>query len=269
MINFSFQKPTSITDAVTALSKSEDGLFLAGGQTLIPVLKQRLAMPCDIIDLGDINDLKGIVAKKHSVLIGATTTHSEVEASPVVREHIPALAELAGHIGDPHVRNLGTLGGSLANNDPSADYPAAVLGLGATIHTNQRSISSDEFFVGLFQTALDPGEMIVRVEFPIPEKSGYAKFPNPASRYAIVGVFVSSFSGSVRVSVTGAESCVFRQVSFEEALAEHFAIDALTDFAVPSDRFNSDLHASAEYRAQLVRVMACRAIIMIDEEKKQ
>ena len=260
MINFSYKRPTSIINATKTFSESEDGLFLAGGQTLLPVLKQGLAMPSDIIDLGDLQELKGIEEKNKSIIIGAMTTHAQVKNSPLIQKKIPTLANLAGFIGDPHVRNLGTLGGALANNDPSADYTAAALGLGAIIYTDKRSIKSDEFFIGLFETALDPDEIIVKVEFPIPDKSGYAKFPNPASRYAIVGVYIAKLKKEVRVAITGASSSVYRSKELEAALTNNFSVSAINNINISSADLNSDIHASEDYRAHLIKVMAQKAV---------
>ena len=260
MYEFNFNRPESIADALAAITDADDGQFMAGGQTMIPVLKQRLAMPSDVVELAKIDDLRGITVNGGSVTIGAMTPHALVHKSIDVAGAIPALADLAGMIGDPHVRNRGTIGGSVANNDPAADYPAAVLGLGATVVTDRREISGDDFFVGLFETALAEGELITAVRFPVPDKAAYMKFPNPASRYAIVGVFVSQAGGEVRVAVTGAGPCVFRAEKMETALAADFSADAVGDIPVLSDDFNNDIHASAEYRAHLVTVMAKRAV---------
>ena len=238
---------------------AEDGTFLAGGHTLIPTLKQRLAMPSDVVDLAGL-DMTGISVSGGAVTIGAGATHASVAASGDVRGAIPALADLAGHIGDPHVRARGTIGGSVANNDPAADYPAALVGLSATVTTNEREISADDFFTGMFETALEEGELITAVTFPGADRAAYIKFPNPASRYAIVGVFVAQASGGVRVAVTGAGPCVFRVPEMEAALASDFASDAIKDIAIEDDDLNSDIHASAEYRAHLVNVMARRAV---------
>jgi len=220
----------------------------------------RLAQPSDLIDLGGLEELHGIRALGGRIEIGATTTHAEVAASADVRKAIPALAQLAGLIGDRQVRNRGTIGGSLANSDPAADYPAAVLGLNASVHTNQREIAADNFFTGLFETALKDGEIITKVSFPLPEKAGYAKFPNPASRYAIVGVMVAHTGSSVRVAVTGAGETVFRVSAMERALAADFSAAALDRVTVASTEMNADIHASADYRAHLVNVMARRAV---------
>ena len=260
MYNFAYHRPASLADAVQALKSAEDGRLLAGGMTLIPTLKQRLAAPSDLIDLGAIAELKGIKEDGDAILVGALTPHAEVAGSEIVRRTIPALAALAEGIGDPQVRNRGTIGGSIANNDPAADYPAAVLGLDATVRTDRREIRADDFFKGLFETALEPDEIITAVVFPKPEKAGYAKFANPASRYAMVGVMVARTGGSVRVAVTGAGPGVFRVPEMEAALASNFSPDAVKNIKVPADGLNSDMHGSAEYRAHLVSVMAARAV---------
>jgi aerobic carbon-monoxide dehydrogenase medium subunit len=260
MYAFEYHRPTSVADAVSLLKGAGDGVLLAGGMTLIPTLKQRLASPSDVVDLAKIEDLKGIRQAGDSVVIGAMVTHDEVASSEVVKSVIPALAELAEMIGDPQVRARGTIGGSIANNDPAADYPAAVVGLNATIHTNQRQIAGDDFFTGMFETALAEGELVTSVSFPKPEKANYEKFRNPASRYAIVGVMVARTGGGVRVAVTGAAPCVFRAGDMESALAGNFAAGALDGVTVKPDGLNSDIHASAAYRAHLVKVMAKRAV---------
>ncbi|HZS85043.1 MAG TPA: xanthine dehydrogenase family protein subunit M [Stellaceae bacterium] len=260
MYDFSYHKPSSLAEAAKALGSAEDGKLMAGGMTLIPTLKQRLARPSDVIDLGGIVELKGIRRAGNALVIGAMARHAEVAHSDVVRSAIPALAELAEGIGDPQVRNRGTIGGSIANADPAADYPAAVVGLGATVETNKRKIAADDFFKGLFETALEDGEIVTAVSFPIPEKAAYMKFPNPASRYAIVGAFVAKTGGGVRVAVTGAGPSVFRVAAMEQALAKSFTPDAIKDIKVAADGLNADIHASAEYRAHLVTVMARRAV---------
>ena len=260
MYNFVYQKASSVDDAKKKLQAAEEGKYMSGGMTLLPTLKQRLAKPSHVIDLGGLNDLAGIEVTKDSVTIKAMTRHAVVAASPEVKKAIPALAKLAGGIGDPMVRNRGTIGGSLANNDPAADYPAAVMGLGATIHTDKRTIPADSFFKGLFETALEAGEMITKVVFPIPDKAGYMKFPNPASRYCVVGVMVSQKGNAVRVGVTGAGACAFRVKAMEDALAKSFAPESVANIAIPDKDLNSDIHASAEYRAHLVTVMAKRAV---------
>jgi aerobic carbon-monoxide dehydrogenase medium subunit len=260
MYAFEYHRPASVADAVSLLKGAGDGVLLAGGMTLIPTLKQRLASPSDVVDLAKINELKGIRQAGDSVVIGAMVTHDEVANSQAVKSVIPALAELAEMIGDPQVRARGTIGGSIANNDPAADYPAAVVGLNATVHTNKRQIAGEDFFTGMFETALAEDELVTSVSFPKPEKANYAKFRNPASRYAIVGVMVARTGGGVRVAVTGAAPCVFRASDMESALAGNFAAAALDGVTVKPDGLNSDIHASAEYRAHLVKVMAKRAV---------
>jgi carbon-monoxide dehydrogenase medium subunit len=260
MYEFKYQRPTSLDAATKSIATAEDGKYLAGGMTLIPTMKQRLAQPSDLIDLGAITELSGIRREGNELVIGATTTHAQVAASGEVRNAIPALADLANHIGDPAVRARGTIGGSIANADPAADYPAAVVGLNATVQTNVRSIAADDFFTGLFETALDDDELVTAVRFPIPTRAAYAKFPNPASRYAVVGVLVSETSGTTRVAVTGAGSSVFRVTEMEKALAANFSPQAVEGISVPANGLNSDIHASDEYRAHLVTVMAKRAV---------
>jgi len=233
---------------------------MSGGMTLLPTLKMRLARPSDVVDLAGISDLAGIEVTCDSVTIKAMTPHAVVAASPEVRKAIPALAKLAGGIGDPMVRNRGTIGGSIANSDPAADYPASVVGLGATIHTDRRTIAADDFFLDLFETALEEGEMITKVVFPIPDKAGYMKFPNPASRYCIVGVMVSQKGSDIRVGVTGAGACAFRVKAMEEALSTNFAPEAVAEIKIPDGDLNGDIHASSEYRAHLVTIMAKRAV---------
>jgi len=260
MYDFSYQKPASVDDAVKLLAADPEAKALAGGMTYIPVLKQRLAKPTVIVDLAKVG-LTGIKVGANSVTIGAMTTHATVTKSAELNAKIPGLAALAGMIGDEAVRHRGTIGGSIANNDPAADYPAAALALGATIKTNKRSIKADDFFTGMFSTALEQDELITAVEFPVPEKAGYEKFRNPASRYAIVGVFVAKFPSGVRVAVTGAgQGGVFRQTAMEQALSANFAPEAVAGIATPPDGLNGDIHASAEYRAHLVGVIAKRAV---------
>jgi carbon-monoxide dehydrogenase medium subunit len=260
MYAFDYHRPATLKEAASLLRKNADARALSGGQSLIPALKLRLASPPALIDLGALEDLRGIKLEAAVLSIGATTTHSEVAASREVMMGIPALARLAAGIGDRQVRNLGTLGGALAYNDPAADYPAAVLGLGATVHTNKREIAADKFFTGLQETALKPAEIITRVTFPLPKRAAYVKFRNPASRFAIVGVFVSEGAGSVRVAVTGAASCVFRAKDMEKRLSEKFAPEAIAKVRVEPDKLNSDLHASADYRSHLITVIARRAV---------
>ncbi len=259
MYDFAYHKPSSVADAVKLLGDSE-AKALAGGQTFIPVLKQRLNKPSAVVDLAGLG-LSGITVSATTVTIGASTTHVTVANSADVRKAIPGLADLAGWIGDVAVRYRGTIGGSLANNDPAACYPSAALALGATIKTNKRDIAADDFFQGMFTTALEPGEIIVSVSFPIPQKSAYQKFRNPASRYAMVGVFVAKTAAGVRVAVTGAgQGGVFRHTAFEKALSANFSPSALDGVATPADGLNSDIHGSAAYRAHLVGVMAKRAV---------
>lgn len=260
MYAFDIKTPKSVDDAKTNFEGADDGQFLAGGQTLIPVLKQRLAMPSDLIALDGVDALSGIEATGDAIVIKAMTHHAAVAASEDVAKAIPALAKLAGGIGDPHVRNRGTIGGSIANNDPAADYPAAVLGLGATVVTDRREIDADQFFTGMFETALDEGELITAIRFPIPEAAGYVKFPNPATRYALVGVMVAKTGNTVRVAVTGAGSHVFRVAEMEQALTASFTPDAIKDGLVATDDLNNDIHASREYRAHLIGVIARRAV---------
>lgn len=260
MYQFTYHRPASLADAEKLFTGADDPKFLGGGQTLIPTLKQRLASPSDVIDLAAIRELSGIVAAGGAVAIGAATRHADVAASAEVRKAIPALADLAGWIGDPLVRHRGTIGGSIANADPSADYPAAVVALNATIHTTKRAIAADAFFTGMFETALQPGEIVTKIVFPVAEKAGYEKFRNPASRYAIVGVFVARTASGVRVAVTGAAPSVFRQTEMETALANSFTPEAIAGIKVSADGLNADLHATAEYRAHLVTVMARRAV---------
>jgi carbon-monoxide dehydrogenase medium subunit len=260
MYEFEYHQPKSLEEAAKLFADADDPQYMAGGQTIIPVMRQRLAMPSDIIDIGQIAELSGISVDADTLIIGAMTRHSEVAGSDEVRKSIPALADLANHIGDPAVRNRGTLGGSIANNDPAADYPAALVALGATIHTASREIAADDFFTAMFETALDEGEMILKVSFPIPQSAAYEKFPNPASRYATAGVFVARTADNVRVAVTGACPCVYRADDFEKALNSDFSASALEKITVSADGLNSDLHASAEYRANLVGVLARRAV---------
>jgi aerobic carbon-monoxide dehydrogenase medium subunit len=260
MYAFTYHRPTSLAEAAAQLA-ADDAKALAGGQTLLPTMKQRLASPSALVDLGRIAELSGVSREGARIVVGAMTRHADVAASPAVQQAIPALAALAAHIGDPQVRNRGTLGGSLANNDPAADYPAAVLALGATIVTNKREIAADAFFKGLFETALAAGEIITKVRFPIPENAAYVKFPNPASRFALVGVFVAKSGNGVRVAVTGAgEAGVFRAAALEAALAANFTAGALNGVTVPTAGLNSDLHADPAYRAHLIVVLARRAV---------
>ena len=259
MENFTYHRPATAADAAAAMKAAKDGKYLSGGQTLIPTMKQGLASPSDIVDLGGLKNSG--VSVGATVVIKAGTTHAEVAGDAGLKKAIPGLAALAGGIGDPHVRHKGTIGGSVANNDPAADYPAACLGLGATIHTASRKIAAGDFFTGMFSTALEDGELVTGIEFPIPKKCGYAKFPNPASLYAMVGVFVAQLAdGSARVAVTGAGPGVFRVPEMEAALSKNFSSAALNGVAVAAKGLNSDIHASADYRAHLITVMAKRAV---------
>ena len=260
MQDFEFQRPDNVTAAVGALRRAKDGKYLGGGQSLIPVMKLGLAAPSALVSIASLGELAGIRREGKDLVVGAGATHAEVAESKEVRGAIPALAELAGHIGDAQVRNRGTLGGSLAHNDPSADYPAAALALGATIQTDRRTLPAETFFTGMFQTALEPDELVVRVRFPVPERAAYQKFPHPASRFALVGVFVAKTAAGVRVAVTGAGSGVFRSKELEAALARDFSPAALAAVSVPAEGLTSDPFASAEYRAHLVGVLARRAV---------
>jgi carbon-monoxide dehydrogenase medium subunit len=261
MFTFAYHRPSNVKQAAAALAREKDAKVLAGGHSLLPTLKMRLSDAKNIIDLGAIKGIDGIVLKGKNLEIGAMARHAAVESSSVVRKAIPALAKLAESIGDPHVRNRGTLGGSIANNDPTADYPAACLALGATIITTKRKIPAEKFFKGLFETALGRGEIVVAVSFPVPKRAGYAKFPNPASRFALVGVFVADFGKEVRVAVTGAgEDGVFRSRELESALKTRFSPDSVADVKISSKGLNSDIHADAAYRAHLIGVMARRAV---------
>ena len=261
MYNFTFHRPTTVRQAAGLLARNPDAKLLAGGHSLLPVMKQRLAQPSALIDLSLVEDLAGVELKGRSVVIGAMTRHADVANSAVLKEAMPALAAVPDAIGDPQVRNRGTIGGSIANNDPNADYPAALLGLGATIITNKRRIAADDFFTGMFSTALEEGEIITKVSFPIVKKAGYEKFKHPASGFALVGVFVSKRGPEIRVAVTGAgANGVFRVPSFEEALKKRFAPKSLEGMSIPAAGMNSDIHASPEYRAHLVGVLARRAV---------
>jgi aerobic carbon-monoxide dehydrogenase medium subunit len=257
-----YHRPSSVDEAVALFGKGKEAKYLSGGQTLIPVMKQRLASPSDVIDLGKIKELVGVEVSGDTVTIKGATTHYDVATDGAVQKAIPALAHLASVIGDPAVRHRGTIGGSLANNDPSADYPSAVLALGATIKTNKRSISADDFFKGLFSTALEDGEIITAVSFPVPAKAGYAKFPHPASRFALTGVFaVKTKAGDVRVAATGAsQSGVMRVAPIEAALKASWQASALDSVTIPASGLMSDIHGSADYRANLIKVMAQRAV---------
>jgi carbon-monoxide dehydrogenase medium subunit len=259
-MSIAYHRPGTVADASVLATQHLDGRLLAGGQSLLPAIRLGLSDPSDLIDLGRIADLRGIHLEGRSIRIGAMTTHAEVAASALVRTEIAALADLAAHIGDRAVRNRGTLGGSLANNDPAACYPAGVVGLGATVHTNHRSIDSDHFFTGVYSTALEEGEVITSVSFPIPDTAGWQKFKQPASRFSLVGVFVSRGQAGVRVAVTGAAACVFRATAIEEALSSEWSATAAKAVKIQAASLNSDLHATAEYRAHLIPILASRAL---------
>src|SRR5712675_287437 len=256
MYETTYHRASSVDEAVAQFGKGKEAKFLSGGQTLLPVMKQRLAAPSDVIDVARIKELVGVEASGDTLTIKAATTHYDVSQSDAVGKSIPAIADLASMIGDPAVRHRGTIGGSLANNDPAADYPAAVLALGATVKTNKRSISADDFFKGLFTTALEDGEIITAVSFPVPARAGYAKFPHPASRFALAGVFVArTKSGEVRVAVTGAsQSGVMRVPAMEAALKVDWSAAALDKVAISTDGLLNDLHGSSDYRAHLIKV---------------
>ena len=260
MKDFAFHRPATVKDAVALLHGRSGGKYLAGGQSLLPVLKLELAEHSDLISLAHIKELADIRVDGHTVAIGALATHDQVARSAEVAKAIPALAALAGGIGDAQVRNRGTIGGSVAHADPAADYPAAVLGLGATIVTDRRKVAADDFFTGLFTTLLAPDELITAVHFPAPRRAAYAKFAHRASKYAVVGVFVAETAGGVRVAVTGAGPVVFRAAAFEAALGKKLAAASLDGIAVPSTDLNADSEASADYRAHLIGVMARRAV---------
>jgi carbon-monoxide dehydrogenase medium subunit len=260
MTPFAFHRPASVASAVQLRTAQPDASYLAGGQSLLPAMKLGLAAHSDLIDLSLLPGAQAITVDGGSLRIGAMTPHAAVAASADVLKHIPALACLAAGIGDPAVRSRGTLGGSLANNDPAACYPAAVLGLGATVHTDRRQIAADDFFLGLYETALQLGELITAVSFPVPARAAYLKIKQPASRFALVGVFVSEGLQGVRVAVTGAASCVYRANALEAALAKSFSTQALDGLSVPAEDLNSDLHGSAAYRAHLISVLARRAV---------
>jgi aerobic carbon-monoxide dehydrogenase medium subunit len=261
MKSFDYHKPSSLPEAVSLLAKTSGSLPIAGGMSLLPTMKQRLATPQALIDLSGIAALKGITSGTEAITIGAMTRHVDVATSPLVAKAFPALARLAGNIGDPAVRNRGTIGGSLANNDPAADYPAAVLALGATIATNAREIAADQFFCGMFETELKPGELITAVKFPLAAAAGYAKVQNAASRYALVGVFVAKFASGVRVAVTGAAPVVFRVPVFEATLSKRFEPGSVNGHGVDPATLNTDIHAEAAFRAHLIGVMAKRAVV--------
>ena len=258
MKNFNFKTPSNTKEATKLISGKAS--FLAGGMTILPAIKLRLAAYSDLINIKKIKSLSGIKVSSKSLKIGSTTTHAEVASSNEVKKSIPSLSVLAEGIGDPQVRNRGTIGGSIANNDPSADYPSACLALNAIIHTNKRKIPADKFFKGMFETDLKKGELIEAIEFELPEKSSYEKFPNPASRYAVVGVYVAKLKKEIRVAITGASSCVFRSKEIEAALSNNFSESSIDNVNISSSELNSDIHASAEYRAHIIKVMAKKAI---------
>ena len=260
MYQFSYIKAKSLKEAGELLAAHPEAKLLAGGMTLLPTLKARLAQPSHLIDIGGLAESSEISFKNNKLSIGAAVRHQAVASSAEVRKHIPALAQLAGLIGDPQVRNCGTLGGSVANNDPAADYPAAVLGLNASVVTTRREIAADDYFQGMFTTALEADEIITRIDFPLPQRAAYAKFPHPASGYAMTGVFVAQTAAGVRVAVTGAGPGVFRWADAEAALAKDMSAAALAALTVDAADLNEDLHAPREYRANLVKVMAQRAV---------
>ena len=260
MYEFELVQPTSIAEASAAIARS-GGKALGGGQSLIGAMKLRLAQPGTLVDLGTIADLREIRQDASGITIGAMATHAQVGDSDIVRRALPAIASLAGGIGDRQVRNMGTLGGAVAHNDPGACYPAAILALDATIHTNTRTIPGSAFFTGMYETALADGELITAVTFPIPKKAGYVKFANPASRFALVGVCVAQTDSGVKVGVTGAKSCVYREPALEAALSRSFTPEAAKAVKLGSDGMNGDLHATPEYRAHLISVVAARAVV--------
>ncbi len=260
MSHLAYHRPACVAEAARLAAEDADAKVLGGGQSIIPALKLGLLAPSALIDLAGIAELRGIRLQGRTLTIGAMTTHAAVAESPQVRSSIPALARLAAGIGDRQVRNRGTAGGSLANSDPAADYPAAALGLGATLRTTRRAIAADSFFTGLFETDLAPGELLTAVDFPVPDRSGYVKLPQPASRFALVGVFVAQTGKAVRVAVTGAAACVLRIAEMEEALASRFAPGSLEGIVIPADGLSSDIHGSAQYRAHLIRVLARQAV---------
>jgi len=261
MYDFAYHKPTSIADAVKILAADPDAKPVSGGHTLLPALKHRLNQPSALVDLSGIAELRGIRREGDTIIIGAMTKHGEVAESDIVKSAIPALAHMAGSIGDTQVRNRGTMGGSLANNDPAADYPAAAVALGASFVTDRRTISAEDFFQGMFTTCLEPDELLIAIHWPVPKKAGYAKLKNPASRYSMCGVFVADGAAGIRVAVNGAGPGVFRQEAAEAALAANWSPEAVAGVVQDPDGLNSDIHGSAEYRAHLVTVMAKRAVL--------
>lgn len=258
MYNFEFKRAESLDQAVQLLN--DGGQLLAGGQTMLASMKQRLMQPETLVDLSGLSQLAGISEANGAIVIGAMTRHQTVAADPLINNKIPALAKLAGGIGDKQVRAMGTIGGSVANNDPAACYPSAVLGLGATIKTNQREIAADDFFQGLYATALEPGELITAIHFPVPQMAAYAKFKQPASRYALVGVFVAKTDQGVRVAITGAGNGVFRHSGLEAALNANFSPEAVEGVTIDASDLSGDLHASPEYRADLIKIQTQRAV---------
>ena len=257
---FTYHDPTTADEAVALLASHEDAKILAGGQSLMPMLNMRFVVPDHVIDLNRIDGIAGIRDAGDRIEIGAMTRQRDLMRDPVIAAKAPVIAEALNWVGHFQTRNRGTIGGSISNNDPAADYPSAVVGLGATVHTNKREIPGDDFFTGMFETALEEDELVTKVVFPIPEKAAYMKFPNPASRYAVVGTFVSQGPQGTRVAVTGAGPCVFRQSEMESALEGNFAPEAVENIKQDDGDLNSDIHASAEYRAHLVTVMAKRAV---------
>lgn len=264
MFDFAYERPASLAQALELLAADPEARPLAGGQTLIPTLKQRLARPTRLVDLQALPELRGIEVDERFVTVGAMSRHAETASHERLAAAIPALAFLASGIAHPQVRHVGTMGGSISNNDPAADYPGALVGLGATVRTTRREIPADEFFTGLFSTALEPGELVLRVRFPVPLRAGYCKIPNPASGYVTAGCFIADFgaAGGVRVAINGAGPCVFRQHELEQRLARDFSPASLEGFRLSPEGLNSDLHASAAYRAQLAVVAARRALAM-------
>ena len=261
---FELQRPTTVAQAVAALSAAEDGRAIAGGQSLLPAMKLGLAAPSALVDLSRVEGLSGITVSAGTLRIGGMTTHATVAASAEVKAALPALAHLAGGIGDPGIRERGTIGGSLANNDPAACYPAAILALQATVHTDRRQIAAQDFLLGLYETALEPGELITAVEFPIPDRAAYIKFLQPASRFALVGVFVARDAGGVRVAATGAAAVAFRVEALENALNANWSAKACQGVQIDASTLSSDLHATAGYRAHLISILAGRAVEQAD-----
>jgi len=265
MRSFSYHKPDTVDAAVALLADDDGASAIAGGMTLLPTMKQRLAAPEKLVDLSGIGGMVGVSLDGDKIVIGAMTRHADVASSALVQEKLPALAKLAARIGDQQVRHRGTIGGSISNNDPAADYPAAVLGLGAEVVTSKRTIPADDFFVAMFETALEPGEIVTAVRFPLPDLAAYAKFANPASRYALAGVFVAKTGNAVRVAVTGAGPSVFRESDIEATLADSFDATALERISIDASELMSDIHADSEYRANLVMVMARRAVALAQQ----